>query len=55
MSTTVPAAPTETTAQAPAGRQKVLMTDRARHERRLGWLLAGPAFVVMVVVTPTPS
>ena len=29
------------------------MTDRA-HERRLGWLLAGPAFVVMVVVTTYP-
>jgi multiple sugar transport system permease protein len=55
MSTTVPAAATETAAQAPAGRgPKVMLTDRARHERRLGWWLAGPAFVVMVVVTAYP-
>ena len=55
MSTTVPAASTETRAQAPAGRgPKVTLTDRARHERRLGWWLAGPAFVVMVAVTAYP-
>ncbi|GAA0261884.1 sugar ABC transporter permease [Cryptosporangium japonicum] len=30
------------------------LTDRARHERRLGWLLAGPALVVMVAVTGYP-
>jgi multiple sugar transport system permease protein len=29
-------------------------TDRARRERRLGWTLAGPAFVVMLVVTAYP-
>ncbi|WP_312856540.1 carbohydrate ABC transporter permease [Phytoactinopolyspora halotolerans] len=29
-------------------------SDRARSERRLGWLLAGPAFVVMLLVTAYP-
>jgi multiple sugar transport system permease protein len=29
-------------------------TDRARSERRLGWLLAGPAFLVMLLVTAYP-
>ncbi len=31
-----------------------MLTDRARHERRLGWWLAGPAFFVMVAVTAYP-
>src|SRR5215207_3102287 len=55
MSTTVPAASTETRAQVPTGRgPRVMLTDRARHERRLGWWLAGPAFVLMVGVTAYP-
>ncbi|RJK97973.1 carbohydrate ABC transporter permease [Vallicoccus soli] len=29
-------------------------SDRARAERRLGWLLAGPAFLVMLLVTAYP-
>jgi multiple sugar transport system permease protein len=29
-------------------------SDRARDERRLGWLLAGPAFAVMLLVTAYP-
>ncbi len=29
-------------------------SDRARSERRLGWLLAGPAFVVLLAVTAYP-
>ena len=29
-------------------------SDRARAERRLGWMLAGPAFVVMLLVTAYP-
>jgi multiple sugar transport system permease protein len=37
-------------APAPAGGT----SDRARDERRLGWLLAGPAFVVMLGVTAYP-
>ncbi|WP_298326437.1 sugar ABC transporter permease [Haloactinopolyspora sp.] len=30
------------------------LSDRARAERRLGWWLAGPAFVVMLLVTAYP-
>jgi multiple sugar transport system permease protein len=30
------------------------LTDRSRSERRLGWLLAGPAFAVMLAVTAYP-
>ncbi|SDX76958.1 multiple sugar transport system permease protein [Modestobacter sp. DSM 44400] len=30
------------------------VSDRARGERRLGWLLAGPAFAVMLLVTAYP-
>ena len=37
------------TSAAPAAR-----TDRSRHERRLGLLLAAPSFVVMVAVTAYP-
>jgi multiple sugar transport system permease protein len=58
VSITVPAAAGETREQAAApakgkGR-KPPVTDRARHERRLGWMLAGPAFVLMVLVTGYP-
>jgi multiple sugar transport system permease protein len=30
------------------------LSDRSRSERRLGWMLAGPAFVVMLAVTAYP-
>ena len=30
------------------------VSDRARHERRLGWKLTAPAFVVMLLVTAYP-
>lgn len=30
------------------------LTERARAERRLGWLLAGPAFIIMLAVTVYP-
>jgi multiple sugar transport system permease protein len=30
------------------------LTDRALHERKLGWLLSAPAFVLMVAVTAYP-
>ena len=30
------------------------LSDRAREERRLGWRLAGPAFIIMVLVTFYP-
>jgi multiple sugar transport system permease protein len=48
--TTLP--PTEKTqpVSAPSGR----ISDRSRAERRLGWMLAGPAFVIMLLVTAYP-
>ncbi|QGF22545.1 carbohydrate ABC transporter permease [Raineyella fluvialis] len=40
---------------APAARtSRRVVTERARGERRLGWTLAGPAFIVMVAVTIYP-
>ncbi|MGY4718700.1 carbohydrate ABC transporter permease [Naumannella cuiyingiana] len=33
---------------------KPAMSERARAEARLGWLLAGPAFVIMLLVTAYP-
>jgi multiple sugar transport system permease protein len=55
VSITVPAAAGETraAAQAPQGKKKVT-TDRARKERSLGWMLAGPAFFVMLLTTGYP-
>jgi multiple sugar transport system permease protein len=38
----------------PAKASKPRKSDRARAEARLGWLLAGPAFVVMLAVTAYP-
>ncbi|MCA1657159.1 MAG: sugar ABC transporter permease [Actinobacteria bacterium] len=40
-----------TRAAAPA---RAKTTDRARSERRLGWMLAGPAFIIMLAVTAYP-
>lgn len=40
----------ETAAPAPGGGA----SDRARSEQRLGWMLAGPAFAVMLLVTAYP-
>ena len=37
-----------------AKRKKAPLSDRARAERNLGWKLAGPAFVVMCLVTLYP-
>ena len=48
--TTLP--PTEKTQPVSAPRGKI--SDRSRSERRLGWLLAGPAFAVMLLVTAYP-
>lgn len=39
---------------APGRSKKPALTDRARGERKLGWMLAGPAFIVMVGVTAYP-
>jgi multiple sugar transport system permease protein len=34
--------------------RKATISDRARAERKLGWILAGPAFAVMLLVTAYP-
>ncbi|MET1033733.1 MAG: sugar ABC transporter permease [Arthrobacter sp.] len=50
-------ATTETRAQARAAEKSktpVVYSDRRRAERRLGWILAGPAFVIMLLVTLYP-
>lgn len=51
--TTLPPGDRTTPASAPRARRGGL-SDRSRAERRLGWLLAGPAFVVMMLVTAYP-
>jgi multiple sugar transport system permease protein len=38
----------------PVGAPHGKISDRSRSERKLGWLLAGPAFVVMLAVTAYP-
>ena len=48
--TTLP--PSGRTTHRPAVRARV--SDRSRAERRLGWMLAGPAFAVMLLVTAYP-
>ncbi|CAA9268044.1 MAG: Maltodextrin ABC transporter, permease protein MdxF [uncultured Blastococcus sp.] len=48
--TTLP--PTKKTA--PVSAPKGTTSDRARSERKLAWLLAGPAFLVMLLVTAYP-
>jgi multiple sugar transport system permease protein len=44
-----PGEKTEPVAAPPGG-----ISDRSRAERRLGWMLAGPAFVIMLLVTAYP-
>jgi multiple sugar transport system permease protein len=51
---TQPGAEVERTETAPAKAGKVPISDRERHERRLGLLLAGPAFALMMIVTAYP-
>lgn len=41
-------------AKDPALQGKPIKSDRARAEARLGWMLAGPAFAVMLAVTAYP-
>jgi multiple sugar transport system permease protein len=48
----VEAATTRAPAEAPPKRQR--MTDRARAERKLAWLLCAPAVIAMLVVTGYP-
>lgn len=45
---------TETRAETPAHQPQPELSDKTRHERRLGWALSAPAFVVMIVVTAYP-
>ena len=48
--TTLPPTKKTEPVSAPAGK----ISDRARSERKLGWMLAGPAFAVMLLVTAYP-
>lgn len=52
--TTQATAPATAEGREEARRIKALRSDRARAESRLGWYLAGPAFVVMLAVTLYP-
>jgi len=49
--TTLP--PTEDRTR-PESAPRAALSDRSRAERRLGWMLAGPAFAVMLLVTAYP-
>ncbi|MFP5021469.1 carbohydrate ABC transporter permease [Pseudonocardia phyllosphaerae] len=49
-----PAAPAEPAASPAPAAGGTGRSDRARAEQRLGWLLAGPAFVIMLLVTAYP-
>jgi len=49
-STTLPPAEKTQPVSAPSGG----ISDRSRAERKLGWMLAGPAFAVMLLVTAYP-
>jgi multiple sugar transport system permease protein len=51
MSTTVEARPARAAHRA---KPKPVLSDRARAERSLGWKLAGPAWVIMLLVTAYP-
>lgn len=48
------AIPTQKPAVEANAAPKRQLSDRARSERKLGWLLAGPAFVIMLLVTLYP-
>ncbi len=54
MSTPVETVTTETPARAPGKRRKAPLSEGARAERRLGWLLCAPAVIVMIAVTAYP-
>src|SRR3954469_335586 len=43
-----------TAARAPRAAPKEGLSDRARHERRLGWWLSAPALIIMLGVTAYP-
>ncbi|MEX5272348.1 sugar ABC transporter permease [Kocuria sp. CPCC 205235] len=52
MSTTVDSSTRAPGTQAPKAKRQI--SDRVRAERKLGWLLAGPAFIIMLLVTLYP-
>lgn len=52
MSTTVDSSTRAPGTQAPQAKRQI--SDRVRAERKLGWLLAGPAFIIMLLVTLYP-
>ena len=54
MSTPVETVTTETPARAPGRRRKPPLSEGARAERRLGWLLCAPAVIIMIAVTAYP-
>lgn len=39
---------------APAAKRRPVLSDRTKAERKLGWYLAGPAFIIMLAVTLYP-
>jgi multiple sugar transport system permease protein len=54
MSTSTETVTAEPTARAPGRRRKPPLSEGARAERRLGWLLCAPAVIVMIAVTAYP-
>jgi multiple sugar transport system permease protein len=54
VSSTAPAAEVETSARAPKHRGKPLLSEGARAERKLAFLLCAPAVIIMVAVTAYP-
>ena len=38
----------------PTGKRKIPLTERAKAERKLGWMLCAPAVVLMLLVTAYP-
>jgi multiple sugar transport system permease protein len=51
---TVETVSTEPTARAPGKRRKAPLSEGAKADRRLGWLLCAPAVIVMIAVTAYP-
>ena len=52
MTTTTP--PVTTQEPVTRGRRRARLSEGARAERRLGWLLCAPAVIVMIAVTAYP-
>ncbi len=54
MSTRTTAPQEDTTRAGPDKKRRPVLSDRSKAERRLGWKLAGPAFIIMLAVTAYP-